>query len=100
MKRKPVLITDHAVVRFLERVAGLDIEALRDALAYRTWPAVQAGAATLVVGGHRYCLDGNTLITVRPVKRPRPRIRPEIDDDEYGWDEIDAADDGWECRDE
>jgi hypothetical protein len=96
MKRKPVLITDHAVVRFLERVAGLDIEALRDALADRTWPAVQAGAATLVVGGHRYCLDGRTLITVRPVKRARPRIRPEIDEDDCGWDGIGEEDQGWD----
>lgn len=51
-----VIVTDHAVVRYMERVVGLDIVALRAAIAAdcgrsQGAPCVHAGAARYIVCG-------------------------------------------------
>jgi uncharacterized protein with PIN domain len=64
-------ISDHAVLRFLERVKGIDIEAVR---AEMTSPALEAAAAfgcdTVILGtGHRMKLNGDVVATVLPKRR-------------------------------
>lgn len=51
MKRARLRVSDHAVLRYLERVGGFDIERLRQAIARRVETAVQAGACGVVVDG-------------------------------------------------
>jgi hypothetical protein len=51
MKRGRLRVSDHAVLRYLERVGGFDIERLRRDIARRVETAVQAGACGVVVDG-------------------------------------------------
>lgn len=51
MKRSRLRVSDHAVLRYLERVGGFDIERLRREIARRVETAVQAGACGVVVDG-------------------------------------------------
>lgn len=65
-------ITDHAVVRYLERVYGVDIEAIRNEM---RCPAIETaanfGCGTVKLGnGARLKLVGNVVQTVLP-KRGR-----------------------------
>lgn len=61
---KHVFITDHALVRYLQRVRGIDVEAIRAQLAAECGPAIQLGAKTMRSGGLEYRFDGAKLITI------------------------------------
>lgn len=61
-----IYITDHALVRHMERVMGADFEPIREGLRELVKPAVVAGARSLRQGGMEYVLDGHKLITVQP----------------------------------
>lgn len=68
MKPQPNRVTDHALVRYLERVVGVDVAAHRLAVARIIATADEHEGATAVVkDGHRYILGSNgRLITVKP----------------------------------
>lgn len=74
-------ITDHAVIRYLERVKGIDIEATRREIAAIVRQGVGLGAQSVILGGMRYRLEGPHVVTV--VKKREgsalPRMRPEED---------------------
>lgn len=76
MKEARVRVTDHAMIRFLERVGGLDVEALRQALARSMEEAARLGAAAAVIEGFRYVLrsddEGPLLVTVEPFAQGTP----------------------------
>ena len=57
VKKPAVRVTDHAIVRYLERVGGFDIETLRTAMEARLQAAADAGADRVVIGGFKFCLD-------------------------------------------
>lgn len=65
-------ISDHALIRYLERVHGVDIDAFRDALrAEVSDAAIAAGSAiggsyAVKRGRHTYICQGQTVITVVP----------------------------------
>lgn len=89
MKKPQAHVTDHAVLRYLERVKGLDIEAARLELGHLVDHAIEVGAGAAVIDGIRYVLDGPTIITCSPVKmiplRGRAnRRRSEAEDDWEG----------------
>lgn len=83
MKPTPALpaITDHAVVRYLERVKGIDIEATRSEIADIVKRGVALGAQSVLVDGMRYRLEGNHVVTVveKRVGHVLPRMKPEED---------------------
>jgi hypothetical protein len=56
MKKPRLRVTDHAVLRYLERVGGFDIEGLRLDIARRLEPAAQAGASAITIEGFTYCV--------------------------------------------
>lgn len=63
-------VSDHAVLRYLERVKGIDVEAVRREIA-EAGPIVDAaakiGCDTVKLGnGARLKLKGNTVATVLP----------------------------------
>jgi hypothetical protein len=73
-----VVVSDHAVLRFLERVHGLDIEAVRAEIA---WRAERGAAAAEVIGEMQYrivwpgftlVVRGERVVTVIPDDAPRP----------------------------
>ena len=56
MKKPRLRISDHAVIRHLERVGGFDIEGLRMALARRLEEPVRLGASAVTIDGFTYCV--------------------------------------------
>lgn len=56
MKRS-VNVTDRAVLRYLERVMGFDIEKVREHIRGVTLDAIEAGATSKIVDGFAYELD-------------------------------------------
>ena len=88
MKQPRAHVTDHAVLRHLERVHGIDVESVRLELGYKVDAAIEAGAAATVSDGIRYVLVEDRLISCIPVKsvplrgrRNRRRARPEEDEE-------------------
>lgn len=67
MTKPRVRVSDHAVLRYLERVGGFDIEALRRDIRDRVWKAADSGASGVVIDGFRYCIrrdrEGGRVIT-------------------------------------
>lgn len=77
MKRARTHVSDHAVVRYLERVEGRDIAALKQEIARRVDYAAQMGATSIVVEGFRYVFSGMdsgapVVATVRPRNSATP----------------------------
>jgi len=56
-------ITDHALVRVLERICGLPIEALREQLVQALTPA--AASAEAIGGGNYLIVSGGKVFVVR-----------------------------------
>ena len=73
MKRPRTRVTDHAVLRYLERVLGLDVERHRRQIGRLAEVGVEHGASGVVVGKHVLKLKGNTVTTVAPARQPDPR---------------------------
>ena len=61
-------VTDHAVVRYLERILGYDIDLIRDAIATK---AIKAQIKKLgpngefINGNHRVVIKNSTAVTVK-----------------------------------
>lgn len=53
MKKRPVKVSDHAVLRYLERVAGFNIEGLRASIAAHVRTSAPEGTASIVIDGFR-----------------------------------------------
>lgn len=73
------IISDHAFVRWLERVHGLDVDRLKDTMADETIEAAAAlGAHAVKKNGVKYIINGGRVVTVvtkeQRVKR-MPRCR-------------------------
>ncbi|MDT8856450.1 hypothetical protein RNZ50_15760 [Paracoccaceae bacterium Fryx2] len=64
MKRPPVPVTDHAVIRYLERVVGIDVEALRDEIRAKVEPGVRLGACGVRSGGFNYRIIDGVVVTI------------------------------------
>lgn len=65
-------VTDHALIRYLERVGGFQMEALRRDIAHRLQPYADTGACSVVIDGHVYMIGradprGPSVVTVLPV---------------------------------
>ncbi|WP_170431913.1 hypothetical protein [Ruegeria arenilitoris] len=73
MGKRNLPVTDHAVLRWLERVAMVDIEAVRRQIHAETREALNSGAKRAVVNGTDYRMrDGvvTTVISGRRAMRP------------------------------
>lgn len=64
MKKSIVHVTDHAVLRYLERVHGVDMEGLRRRIGRRVDRGVMFGAGRVKIDGVVFCLSGKTVTTV------------------------------------
>lgn len=62
-KRRPQ-ITDHALIRYLERVIGIDVDAHRREIEQRVTVAVERGACALVREGFRYRIKDCNVTTI------------------------------------
>lgn len=59
-------VTDHSVLRWLERVQGVDIEAIRLHIWEICAPAIKAGATCIRADGVKYEFQNGKVITVVP----------------------------------
>lgn len=78
VKRTNIIrVSDHALLRFVERAGGLDIEALRVALEGSLKRAITAasdmgtGDLTIRADGLEYLVRNNVVVTVLPARRTR-----------------------------
>lgn len=70
--RKKPEVSDHALVRFLERHHGVDIDAIRrQMLTEEVRAAVRAGAASITIYNISFLIAGHVITTAVP-----PRYRP------------------------
>ncbi|MFB9148735.1 hypothetical protein [Roseovarius ramblicola] len=70
MKKPLHHVTDHALIRYLERVEGVDIEAIRREIGRVADRGIEAGANAVISGGFIFVISGPTVITVRPQHQP------------------------------
>lgn len=68
MKKPALHVTDHAIVRYLERVGGFNIEGLRNDIARRCDVAHQLGATSAIIDGHAFLIVDAKVITVIAVQ--------------------------------
>ncbi|MGL4812397.1 MAG: hypothetical protein ACRCXM_11525 [Beijerinckiaceae bacterium] len=66
-------VTDHAVIRWLERVEGINVDALRKVIAEQARPYVEVRARYGDLGGVWVVLNGPLVVTITPDK-PRSRF--------------------------
>lgn len=69
-------VSDHAIIRYLERVYGLDIDAIRAEIATPVVQLAEGFGAGTVIGKHgaRICIRDGIVTTVLPKRmgrRPR-----------------------------
>lgn len=62
------IVTDHALVRWLERAHDIDMNHFRGLLAEIAEPFARAGVMHAEVGGLWLVFDGRKLVTVTPEK--------------------------------
>ncbi len=63
-------VSDHAVLRWLERADGTDVEALRRAIGNTCRAAVLAGATKFCCHGVTYVIRDGTVVSVIPGEKP------------------------------
>lgn len=73
------IVSDHAVLRYLERVGGFDIAALRAEIADRVDPAAQIGASGIVIDGFTFIIRHGAMgpVVTTVVARTSMRISSE-----------------------
>jgi hypothetical protein len=78
IKKRPVRVCDHALLRFVERVGGLDVEGLRrhleDSLkrAVTVADAIDSREVVVVADGLKYIVVRGTVVTVLgPTQHPK-----------------------------
>lgn len=60
-------VSDHAMLRYLERVKNLDIEKVRaEILTPFVSAAIESGAGGVRVGGHHYVVNNGCITTILP----------------------------------
>ena len=64
--RDPIQVTDHCVIRYLERAMGLNIEIVREHILAICSGAAAYGAVSVRAEGLRFEIAGNRIVTVTP----------------------------------
>lgn len=66
-EQRQIRITDHAVLRYLERVRGLDVDAVRREIAVACRIAEKhPGASAVLSAGFRFTIRADAVVTVAP----------------------------------
>ena len=64
--KEPIVVTDHALIRYLERAMGLNVELVREHILAICGDAAAFGAVCVRAEGLRFEIDGNRVCTVTP----------------------------------
>ena len=70
MSKTSIIVTDHAVLRWLERVEGVDVNAVRRQISRTVNRSYQEGANRVNSNGVAYCIEGSHVVTVIPQHLP------------------------------
>lgn len=82
MKKPNVPVTDHAVIRYLERVQGFDVEAVRREIRRKVSLVLEHPTATgILIDGFRYVLAQGAVISIIDVYQSKHRADDEPVDD-------------------
>ena len=66
-----IYVSDHALIRYLERVQGFDLERFRKEISEIVTGAARAGATQVSHSGFTYCIrDSSTVTTIIPGGSP------------------------------
>lgn len=65
--KKPLHVTDHAVLRYLQRAKGFDIDAVRQHISQICMLGHAAGASSVKAEGVRFILHSACVITTEPL---------------------------------
>ncbi|MBB4122936.1 hypothetical protein [Martelella radicis] len=57
------LVSDHAVLRYIERRHGVDVEALREIIRDACREGVRYGASAVIDDGVKFVLEGDRVVT-------------------------------------
>ena len=60
---KPVRVSDHAIVRYCERIHGVSLDFLRDEIRDLTQQAAELKATAVVRDGVRFVIQNHTIVT-------------------------------------
>jgi hypothetical protein len=63
LSKEPVRVSDHAVLRYLERAVGLNIEMVREHIASICQGPASIGASCVRSEGVRFEINGNVIVT-------------------------------------
>lgn len=76
MKHPRHHVTDHALLRYFERVEGVDVEACRRALGRKVDDACEGheGMSAVIIDGMRFVIESDNVVTVH--RRSNPRRAP------------------------
>ena len=66
MTKQPPYVTNHAILRYLERAQGVDVAAVRRRLSELAETAISGGALTIAADDVKIVLKGSTVVTVLP----------------------------------
>ena len=70
MKHSRTRVSDHALIRYLERAGGFEIERLRAEIGHRIDAAAVAGASGVIIDGYQFRIKadqfGPVVTTVLP----------------------------------
>ncbi|WP_457650955.1 hypothetical protein [Profundibacter sp.] len=70
MKKPAIHITDHALLRYLERVLGYDVEALRRQLGREVASRTSGQACAVRMDGFQYRIENKAVVTITSINRP------------------------------
>lgn len=71
MKHRRFRVSDHAVIRYLERVQGVDVEAVRREISQVVATAEDhPGVSGVVLNGLRYKIRDGVVTTILPTRSP------------------------------
>lgn len=73
MKKPRTRVSDHALLRYMERVQGVDLERMHRRIGKLVETGIEEGADGVVIGGFSYKLKGKTVTTVIPARQPDVR---------------------------
>jgi len=66
ISKDPIIVTDHAVLRYMERAMGLNVEVIRSHIMSLCGDAAAYGAVCVRAEGLRFEIDGTRICTVAP----------------------------------
>ena len=73
MKKPAIHITDHALLRYLERVLGYDVETLRRQIGHEISARTSGDATSVKMDGYQYRIENKAVVTITSLNRPNIR---------------------------